>query len=190
MAEGFMEDPLYQHILPDRSTRLNVLQIFFTNYVTMLYDYSDLYATSDRLEAVALVFRSEKAEALPAYRYMWDICRTIVKSLRASKYIGLRGFCRGLAILRCMSSAWLSVFEGRVYMHLDMLVVQSEFRGQGYVSKIMKPLLEECKQRNIVCTLETQNPHNIAIYERYQFTTIEVISLPKSQVEQYCMVYQ
>jgi len=89
-----------------------------------------------------------------------------------------------------MSSAWLSMFEGRVYIHLDMLVVQPEFRGQGYVSKIMKPLLAECNQRNIVCTLETQNPHNIALYERYQFTTIEVIPLPESQVEQYCMIYQ
>ncbi|MGG1440681.1 GNAT family N-acetyltransferase [Brevibacillus laterosporus] len=185
-----MEDPLYQHILPDSSTRLNVLQIFFQNYVTMLYDYSDLYATSDRLEAVALVYRSEKAEALPRFRYMWDICLAIIKSLKASKYIGLRGFWRGVAILRCMSSAWLSMFEGRTYMHLDMLVVQPKFRGQGYVSKIMKPLLAECNQRNIVCTLETQNPHNIALYERYQFTTIEVIPLPESQVEQYCMVYQ
>nr|WP_236871185.1 hypothetical protein [Brevibacillus laterosporus] len=45
-------------------------------------------------------------------------------------------------------------------------------------------------QRSIVCTLETQNPGNIALYERYQFTTIEVIPLPESKLEQYCMVYQ
>ncbi|GED15846.1 hypothetical protein AMI01nite_38370 [Aneurinibacillus migulanus] len=192
MAEGFMDDPLYEYILPDRSTRLDVLKIFFQNYVTMLYDYSDLYTTSDSLEAVALVFRSKKVNSSPLTKCkdLSAILFTIVKSSKICRYIGIKQFLRGIFILRSMSSAWLSIVGEREYIHLDMLVVQQKYRGQGFVTKVMKPLLDECKKRNIICTLETQNISNIKLYEHYNFKIVDVIKLPNSHLEQYCMVYQ
>ncbi len=72
-------------------------------------------------------------------------------------------------------------------MHLDMLVVQERYRGQGYVSKIMMPLLAECLEKNALCTLETQTPSNLPIYEHFQFSTVKVIPLPNSTLKQYCM---
>ncbi|WP_018754524.1 N-acetyltransferase [Paenibacillus terrigena] len=67
--------------------------------------------------------------------------------------------------------------------------MQEPYRGQGYASWIMKPLLAECNARQIPCTLETQTPSNLPIYERYQFRTVQVIPLQGSTLEQYCMVY-
>lgn len=187
-----MDDPLYEYILPDQSTRLDVLKIFFQNYVTMLYDYSDLYTTSDSLEAIALVFRSKKVNSSPLARFkeLSAILLTIVKSSKICRYIGIKQFLRGIFILRSMSSAWLSILGEREYIHLDMLVVQQKYRGQGFVTKMMKPLLDECKKRNIICTLETQNISNIKLYEHYNFKIVDVIKLPNSHLEQYCMIYQ
>ena len=71
------------------------------------------------------------------------------------------------------------------YMHLDMLVVQEQYRGQGYVSKVIKPLLAECRAKNIEGTLES----NLPLYEHYQYHTVKVIPLPNSSLEQFCMVY-
>lgn len=113
----------------------------------------------------------------------------IVKSIPICRYIGIRQFARGIAILHSMSSAWLSMLGNQEYIHLDMLVVQSKYRGQGFVSRIMKPLIEECNRRSIACTLETQNPDNILVYEHYGFSIVDVIPLPNSDLEQYCMVY-
>lgn len=191
LAEGFVDDPLYRHILPEHSTRLDVLRIFFRNYVAMLYPYSDVYTTSGNMEAVALVFRSDRtgSSIVSRLKDRSALLLAIVKSFPICRYIGIRQFARGIAILHSMSSAWLSMLGDREYIHLDMLVVQSKHRGQGFVSRIMKPLIEECGKRGIACTLETQNPGNIPVYERYGFAIVDVIPLPNSDLEQYCMVY-
>ncbi|WP_254848723.1 GNAT family N-acetyltransferase [Paenibacillus sp. FSL R10-2796] len=177
--------------MPDESTRLRVLNIFFHRYIEMLYPYSDLLTTSTNFEAVALVFHSERqtGTVISNVRYMKQIVFAIIKSLPICRIIGVRGFIRGLSILRSMSSLWLSMFGDQKYKHLDMLAVQDQYRGQGYVSKIMTPLLAECRMSNTLCTLETQTPSNLPIYEHYQFRTVKVIPLPNSTLEQYCMAF-
>lgn len=180
---------MYQHILPDETTRLRVLNIFFHRYIEMLYPYSDLLTTSTNYEAVALVFHSERQSGtlISNVNYMKQIGLAVLKCLPICRIIGVRGFIRGLATLNSMSSLWLSMFGDQKYMHLDMLVVQERYRGQGYVSKIMMPLLAECREKNALCTLETQTPSNLPIYEHFQFRTVKVIPLPNSTLEQYCM---
>lgn len=186
------DDPLYAHILPDEKTRLRVLNIFFHRYIEMMYPYSDLLTTSDRHEAVALVFHSEREAGTlrSKIKYMTRVVLAIIKSSPICTIIGVRGFIRGISILHSMSSSWLSMLGDREYMHLDMLVVQEQFRGQGYVSKVIKPLLAECRTKNIVCTLETQTLSNLPIYEHYEYRTVKIIPLTNSSLEQYCMAYK
>lgn len=81
------------------------------------------------------------------------------------------------------------MLDDQPYMHLDMLVVQEPYRGQGYVSKVIKPLLAECREKNMACSLETQTLSNLPIYEHYHYRTVKVIPLPNSKLEQFCMVY-
>ncbi|MBD8497754.1 GNAT family N-acetyltransferase [Paenibacillus sp. CAU 1523] len=186
-----MEDPLYRFILPDQRTRLNVLRIFFRNYLDMLYPYSNLYASSTRLEGVMLVFYSEKfgSSKIAQLNYWRKIAFAILKSLPACKYIGVKGLFRGVSILRSMSSAWLSMLEDRPYAHMDMLVVQKQYRGTGLVTKMIMPLIDECSSRDVACTLETQNPNNVPLYGRYGFELVDTIKMTDSELEQYCMVY-
>ncbi|CAH8244474.1 GNAT family N-acetyltransferase [Paenibacillus melissococcoides] len=190
MAEGFKEDGLYVHLLPDPSTRVEVLKLFFRNYIELLYDYGGLYATSENMEAVALIFRSERMGASWASRvsYAWGVARAVAKSLGMCRCIGPAGFLRGLSGLRSMSSAWLASLGDQPYLHLDMLVVQPQYRGQGWVRKMMSPLLAECRERGIACTLETQNPRNVGLYEHYGFTVVDTIRLRNSDLRQYCMI--
>ncbi|WP_258200343.1 GNAT family N-acetyltransferase [Paenibacillus endoradicis] len=137
------------------------------------------------------MFHSERQTGtlLSNVNYMKQIGLAIIKSLPICKIIGVRGFIRGLSILLNMSSSWLSMLGDQKYMHLDMLVVQQRYRGQGFVSKIIKPLLDECQDKKYLCSLETQTPSNIPMYEHYKFCMVKVIPLQNSSLEQYCMVY-
>lgn len=193
LAQGFMDDPLYEHMLPERTTRLEVLIIFFRNYIAMLYEEADLYATSERLEAVALVFDSKRTgvSRISHARYLYRIACAIIKSIPMCRYISFHQFIRGLSTLNSMSSAWISELKEQDYIHLDMLVVQPQFRGQGFVSQLMRPLLSECDARGIPCTLETHNPSNISLYGHYGFEVVDTIPMPGNSVsQQYCMVYR
>lgn len=192
LAEQFVQDPLYKHILPDETTRLDVLNIFFKNYLELLYPYSDIYTTSDRLEAVGVLFRSERygSSFRAKLRYISKIAAAVFKSLPACRYIGVKGFLRGLGILNNMSSAWLEMLGDREYIHLDMLAIQQPYRGKGYATRIMKPMLEESSSRGIPLTLETQNPDNLPKYEHYGFKVVDVLALQNSKLEMYCMVHE
>ncbi|NWL87160.1 GNAT family N-acetyltransferase [Paenibacillus sp. 79R4] len=185
-----MDDPLYRHILPDEKSRLQVLNIFFKHYIEMLYPYSDLVTTSERYEAVALIFHSEREPRTWRSKmgYWLGIARAISKSLPICRYIGLHGFVRGILILRQMDSSWLSMLGGHKYLHLDMLAVQEPYRGQGYVSQIMRPLLEKCQEEKAICSLETQTESNLPMYEHYHYHIVKTIPLPGSSLQQYCLL--
>lgn len=192
MAEAFAkDDPLYRYILPNEKTRLQVLNIFFKHYIEMLYPYSDLVTTSDRYEAVALIFHSELEPKTwrSKVSYWREIARAIGKSLPICRYIGLRGFVRGITILRQMDSSWLSMLGGHKYLHLDMLAVQEQYQGQGYVSQIVRPLLEKCQEEKTICSLETQTESNLPMYKHYNYHIVKTIPLPGSSLQQYCLLH-
>ncbi len=74
------------------------------------------------------------------------------------------------------------------YWYLNLVTVAREFRHKGFASKLIKPILaladENCQK---VC-LETQNPDNVPIYERYGFSTVSKKMLPGTDVIHYFMV--
>ncbi|GGG13092.1 hypothetical protein GCM10010913_38630 [Paenibacillus aceti] len=192
MAQAFaQDDPLYQYILPDETTRHQVLSIFFNHYIEMLYPYSDVVATSEQYEAVALVFHSELEPGTfrSRMKYRRRIAVAVCKSVPICRYIGARGFIRGLSILHKMDSSWLSMLGKRKYLHMDMLAVQRQYQGQGYASRIIRPLLEKCHKEEVICSLETQTIGNLPLYEHYDYHVVKVISLPGSSLKQYCMLH-
>ncbi|WP_244903318.1 hypothetical protein [Paenibacillus aquistagni] len=83
MAEQFVDDPLYEFILPDVSSRRQALIHFFQSYLTLLYPYSDVFASSERMEAVALVFYSDRFKDTLSSRllYQWRVAKAIGRGL-------------------------------------------------------------------------------------------------------------
>lgn len=191
MASQFVHDPLYQFILPNESSREQVLVHFFASYLNMLYPYSDLLATSTQMEAVGLVFYSDRFKNTLTARaaYGTRMLKAIFTAMPICRYIGLKGFVRGLHTLNKASSAWLSLLEERPYMHLDMLVVQLPYRGQGIMSRFMQPLLRMSREEGLVMTLETQNARNLPIYEHYGLKVIHQYQINNSPLTQYGMSY-
>ncbi|WP_258960856.1 GNAT family N-acetyltransferase [Paenibacillus aquistagni] len=189
MAEQFVDDPLYEFILPDVSRRRQALIHFFQSYLTLLYPYSDVFASSERMEAVALVFYSDRFKDTLSSRllYQWRVAKAIGRGLPICRLIGLQGYWRGLRILNQASSAWLEMLGERSYMHLDMLVIQKPYRGQGLMTALMSSLVNQCRGMNSVLTLETQNKANLPKYERYGFQVIHQHPIPNSSLIQYGM---
>ncbi|WP_340003985.1 GNAT family N-acetyltransferase [Paenibacillus sp. FSL K6-0276] len=166
------------------------MNIFFHRYIEMLFPYSDLLTTSTDYEAVALVFHSERQTGtlISNVNYMKQIGLAILKCLPICRIIGVRGFIRGLSILQYELLMVIDVWRSEVYA-FGYVCSARTLPWARYVSKIMMPLLAECREKNALCTLETQTPNNLPIYEHYQFRTVKVIPLPNSALEQYCMAF-
>ncbi|KNF10089.1 acetyltransferase [Gottschalkia purinilytica] len=172
----------------DRIKRKKVLPIFFETYVQLVYDQGSLYATSSELEAIVLTYEDRKGNS--KFVYLIKKIKNILKALKALKYISIKEFLRGLRILNKMDSSWIYEKINEEFIHLDMIAVKKEYKGQKLSSKLIRYIIEESKRRKIFCTLETHNLKNVGIYNHFGFEIVEVIEIPDSNLKQYCMVYK
>ena len=68
------------------------------------------------------------------------------------------------------------------HWYLPMIGVDPTRQGNGVGSSLMKHSLEICDRDNLIAYLESSNPRNISLYERYGFKVIGEIQSGSSPV--------
>ncbi len=61
------------------------------------------------------------------------------------------------------------------HYYLEILGVDPEYQGQGYSSKLLRPVLAHADANRKKCYLETQSEKNVSIYEHFGFQVVETI---------------
>lgn len=183
-AEGFSNDPLYVHLLPDETKREAVLKLFFKLYIDLFGKGGDFLATSDDLGAIAFVYYSNRAGSRA--QFYKDLWRTAIKGLELLKYMKVTQLYQMIKALTIMSSDWIEEKVGDHYIHLDLIVVKEEARGKGKAKHILSYIIDEATRENTPLTLETQNPDNVGLYEHFGFEVVRDIHF--EGMVQYCMV--
>lgn len=61
------------------------------------------------------------------------------------------------------------------HYYLEILGVAPQYRGQGFASKLLRPVLEHADANRRKCYLETQSQENVALYEHFGFEVVETI---------------
>ena len=187
-AEGFLEYPLFRELFPEDAVRKKALPIFFEAYIESIYDYSDIYASSSNLEAVATVYDPEREDS--KLRCFIKSILAKIKSLKMCRWISLKHYFKVMAMQEKVSSRWVIDIVKQPYMHLDYLVVQKKYRGQGLMSQMMEAILGEIDQKKLACTLETHNTRNVGIYNHFGYDLVKTIRIPEISLKQYCLVYR
>ena len=72
--------------------------------------------------------------------------------------------------------------------YLYVFVTLPEFRGKGFGSKIMRPMLKYLDDNNQDCYLETLLPINVGIYQNYGFELKEEVKVPNTDLTLYAML--
>lgn len=71
---------------------------------------------------------------------------------------------------------------GIPYWHLTLVAKNVNSNTKGSVSKVMKPILEDAKERGIPAALECIDERARQIYEHYGFKTYEIIKIGEGSV--------
>lgn len=171
-------------MLPDANTRLQVLEIFFRIYIDVFGKYGDIVATSDDLGALAYIYYEERQGNQTVF--IKDAAGAVFKSLDFLKYIKAKQVIKMMKLLNIMSSKWINGQVKGKYIHLDLIVVKEEARGQGKAKQIIGYIINEASKDHLPLTLETQNPDNVALYEHFGFEVVEKIEY--EGLVQYCMI--
>lgn len=155
LTNTFNSDPHMTWLL-GKSQNKNKLEIMMNYLVDETFKKGKIYITNNNL-GVAL-WHSENKEKLGI--------SFIKRNLRFLIKLGFPTVIRNLKFLS-ISHSNFEIYS-RFY-YLLMIGVLPEGRGLGIASKLMNPILEHGKSKNIPIFLETANPINVEIYKKKGF---------------------
>jgi ribosomal protein S18 acetylase RimI-like enzyme len=178
-ARAFADDPTTRYLIPDESKRAN-LRYSFEYYLRLsLLGGGGTYVTSPKCEGVAIWVESERKESFLTH-------------LRA-------GF--PLLPLRCgwahlVREAALDMHFSKVrreltpkhHLYLGVLAVDQEYHGQGFASRLMRPMLKHLDAQQLAAYLETQTPRNVEMYRRWGFELLREETMPDADLKLYLML--
>jgi ribosomal protein S18 acetylase RimI-like enzyme len=61
------------------------------------------------------------------------------------------------------------------HYYLEILGVDPQYQGQGFSSKLLRPVLSHADQHRKTCYLETQSPNNVSLYQHFGFEVMDTI---------------
>lgn len=187
IAECFMNDPLYCHLIPQKDLREKFLPEFFGYYLEMIFDYSTSYSDSKEMNGIITVFSSNsKFSRLP---YLFSNLKYFIKTAKLfikedntlqllRNFIGLREF---------LNSNWGEKIERDNILHIDLFAVKPDKRGTGIGRILMNGILNYADNNHFITLLETHNYINVKMYRHFGFKIFENMA-SHYKLNQYCML--
>lgn len=187
LADSFFDNPLFIYLFPDERKRRRILQNVFRSTVEIVDAISNVYVTSDRVEGIFAVRRTGNHSFSPAlYK---AILKTIFRSLLLIKNLQVVSFIKKARRLSIISKRMAFYEKQKPHLVLDMVAVNKKFRGQKFMSQMIRAALKEADIRRTFCVLETETVENVRIYEHFGFQLSQSIEVIKDQLTVYILVY-
>ena len=180
LARAFAEDPMIVHFFPDPEMRERFLPRFFQFRLKQGLRYGKVYAPSPKIEGVAIWRHSDtRADSL------WGMIR--VGGLGLIRMVGWKRASKMLSVAR-FGSHLRETLTVKPYMHLGPLGVDPAHQGQGYASRLIRPMLERLASDGLPCYLEANDESNVPLYEHLGFSVVVERDVPDSDVKLWLMV--
>ena len=164
LARAFYDDPVYQWLLPEASTRVQRSERIFKGFLHTLYPCKSALVTS-KLDGVALW--------LPPSSCHISWVNQAKQNFRIISALG-RYAHRGLLWW------WFLERHHPPYRHwtLFLLGVEPEQQGKGIGTALVQYMLERIDRESVPVYLDTGNPGNARFYQRIGFEAIRTVHLP------------
>ena len=164
LGRALRDDPLVVAILKNvspeiRAKRLSVM--FAADLKTCTRIGLPLQVReNDSIDCVAIVY-PPGAYPLPTFSQLGILLKCVVRN-------GVNGLSRWLTVLRR--------FEKRhpkdTHYYLEFIGVDPTQQGRGLGSSLLDDLSSRADQENAGCYLETSNPRNVPLYQRFGYDTV------------------
>jgi GNAT superfamily N-acetyltransferase len=177
-AQAFADDPFVTHLIPDQRKRANLRYGFEYYLRTIRIAGGDLFTTSMNCEGVAIWQDSRNKEPFGLF-------------LRGGNPFlpfrcGLR-FVLGDFRAERMGAKIKKACAPEHHVYLALFAVQPQFQGQGYGSRLLRPILNRLDETRTPCYLETQTTKNVSLYQHFDFKLVHETMFDK-KVPFYCML--
>ena len=177
-ADAFANDAIHGHFFPDARRKPQQVQALY-RYKLALHR-AHVVVTSDRLEGIA-IWEPPHAHATPPTLAGVGLGVRLIQECGPSAVWRMARYQRWATRLR----------DGLVdepFWYLDVIAVGPEFQGRGFANRLIRPILAKARETGSRVYLETQNPANVAIYEKQGFQVVLRSEVGGSGIPHFCMV--
>ena len=175
-AKAFFKDELDRYFFPNETTRLYHQERMYKYFLST--NLNNISVTSKELEGLMVLEKSGSYKT----------------KLTGSDILGgLSLFKLGLGTIARMiifQSHALTIRNRLIkapYWYLSLIVVAPEYQGKGFASKLLKSAIAKADEAQKHIFLETHNPKNLPLYEKFGFRLLDSIILEPSHLWHYCM---
>jgi len=180
LAEAFQNYPLLNYYYPDGLTKKRIAHYFLALTVFSGIRYGEIYATSHNYEGVAVWIPSDKYPVT-----FWRLLRSV--PLPVIFGLGRYGGNKMGHLGRHIDAVHqrLAPFK---HWYLQTVGVGLRFRGKGYASKLLRPMLTRIDEEGLPCYIETLDEYNVPIYEHLGFKVVDKANVPKTTLTNWAML--
>lgn len=175
LSRAFYDDPLFSSFIPDPLQRKKKLHYLLETIVQYSVTYGEVYATSPNFEGVSVWLPSDRVDMT-----LWRGLRS--GGLSIIIHLGVRSTINQLNDSDFICSVHKRHIDSP-HWYLYLLGVDPALRGQGYASKLVKPVLVRTERKGMACWLDNTNENNLPLYQHYGFRVIEEYEIPRTGVK-------
>jgi ribosomal protein S18 acetylase RimI-like enzyme len=180
LTEAFRNYPLLVEKYHDEQQRNKAAYYFFLVIVGYGIRWGEVYATSPKMEGVAVWYHSEHFPMR-----FWKILRSV-------PFSALLGFPWS-GVGRLQEAA--NFVEARhkqlappMHWFLDSIGVLPQYQGQGNAGKLIRAMLVRTDQEKIPVYLDTMDEIDVRRYEHFGFKVVEKAAVPKTTLTNWSML--
>jgi len=180
LGRAFTEYEVLKYYFHDERKRRAIAETFCFIVLSVCLKYGEVYASSEKLEGVAAWLPSGKAPF-----GVWQIIRSVPLEVL------FRFGCQGANRLDAYFN-YLDKLHRRLvpypHWYLQIIGVDPAYQGQGFSSRLIRPMLERIDREQLPCFLETNTEKNVAIYRQFGFEVISEDKMSKVEVISFAML--
>ncbi|MGL5711581.1 MAG: GNAT family N-acetyltransferase [Paraclostridium sp.] len=183
LADSFIDNPLMLYFFPNESLRKKILPNIYRSVADITMTIGSVYATSENLEGVIGVIDNKKN--LINFKMIAAIIKALFINLPSLKYLSL------IDIIKKSKSISMDNYPNNISrcLYIEMVAVDRRYRGQKHMSKLIRAVLQEAKNTNFHCILQTETEENVMKYEHLGFKLHNKIESIPGELYHFVLVY-
>jgi ribosomal protein S18 acetylase RimI-like enzyme len=180
LQRAFAEYELLRYYYRDEKQRYAVARLFGLTTLSVCLKYGEVYTTSEKLEGVAAWLPPGKAPF-----GIWQVILSV--PLPVLFRFARQGVSRMMTFDRYSDAQHRDIVP-YPHWYLHIIGVDPAHQGQGFASRLIKPILERIDKERMPCYLETHNLKNVSIYQRFGFKVVLEGKIPGTDLMSYAML--
>jgi ribosomal protein S18 acetylase RimI-like enzyme len=183
LTRAFDHDPLNRHLLPDDDRRRRFHRALTQPAVAQAIPYGHVFAVADQATLMGLAIWGPPNVILPSgppLRMLPALRHDLAAGLGAMPALARLGLGSPRQVARWTRARKAAATSARrePRWHLAALATDPAHQRRGVAGRLLRHMLERADDDGLGVWLETTDPRNVVLYERYGFETLAHIEGP------------